>query len=135
MARVDARLPLHRLDGAQTYLVAWDGDEPVGHAHIAWHGTKLGIPEVKRLGPTGWRSFAGVSIHDLRRSAIRNMRRGGVEESVAMTITGHKSSQVFRRYDITSHEDQRRALQAAESYRQQRRAATVTPLTRTKHGQ
>ena len=47
MACVDARLPLHRLDGAGTYLVAWDGGEPVGHAHIAWRETKLGIPEIQ----------------------------------------------------------------------------------------
>jgi GNAT superfamily N-acetyltransferase len=45
--RVDAVLPLHRLDVAQTYLVAWDGDEPVGHAHIAWAQTKLGVPEIQ----------------------------------------------------------------------------------------
>ena len=33
---VDARLPLSRLDqGDGLYLVAWDGDEPVGHAHLA----------------------------------------------------------------------------------------------------
>jgi hypothetical protein len=63
------------------------------------------------------------------------MRRAGVDETVAMTISGHRSSQVFRRYDITSHEDQRRALAAAEAYRQERRAAKVTLLTRTKHGQ
>ena len=44
---MDARLPLHRLDGAQTYLVAWEGDEPVGHAHVAWKGTKLGVPEIQ----------------------------------------------------------------------------------------
>lgn len=94
-----------------------------------------GVPEVKRQGPTGWRSFAGVTIHDLRRSAIRNMRRAGVAESVAMTISGHRSIQVFRRYDITSHEDQRRALAATEAYRQQRRAAPGQRLIRTVHGQ
>jgi GNAT superfamily N-acetyltransferase len=44
---VDAHLPLSRLDGAQTYLIAWDGDLPVGHAHVAWSGTTLGIPEVQ----------------------------------------------------------------------------------------
>jgi hypothetical protein len=44
---VDAALPLSRLDVAQTYLVAWQGDEPVGHAHIAWSGTRLGVPEVQ----------------------------------------------------------------------------------------
>jgi len=44
---VAACLPLHRLDSAQTYLVAWDGDDPIGHAHIAWHGARLGHPEVQ----------------------------------------------------------------------------------------
>lgn len=63
------------------------------------------------------------------------MRRAGVAESVAMTISGHKSPLVFKRYDITSHEDQRRALEATEAYRRQRRAANVKPLTRTIRGQ
>jgi GNAT superfamily N-acetyltransferase len=44
---VDARLPLHRLDGMQTYVVAWAENEPVGHAHVAWTGTKLGVPEIQ----------------------------------------------------------------------------------------
>jgi hypothetical protein len=87
---------------------------------------------VKHRGPTGWRSFAGVSIHDLRRSAIRNMRRAGVAESVAMTISGHQSPLVFKRYDITSHEDQRNALAATEAYRAQRRAFEGHTL---EHGQ
>ncbi|HXY84836.1 MAG TPA: GNAT family N-acetyltransferase [Gaiellaceae bacterium] len=44
---MDAALPLHRLDGAGTYLVAWDGDDPLGHAHFAWGGTRLGVPEIQ----------------------------------------------------------------------------------------
>jgi len=32
---VDARLPLARLDKAQTYLIAWEEGEPVGHA-LGW---------------------------------------------------------------------------------------------------
>jgi ribosomal protein S18 acetylase RimI-like enzyme len=47
IALVDERLPLSRLDKAQTYLVAWDGEDPVGHAHVAWTGAKLGVPEVQ----------------------------------------------------------------------------------------
>lgn len=58
--RVDARLPLARLDSAQTYLVAWDGDEPVGHAHVAWQGTKLGIPEVQDVFVRPERRRSGV---------------------------------------------------------------------------
>jgi GNAT superfamily N-acetyltransferase len=44
---VDAQLPLSRLDWAQTYLVAWEEDTPVGHAHVAWSNTTLGVPEVQ----------------------------------------------------------------------------------------
>jgi len=33
--------------GHQTYLVAWDGDDPIGHAHIAWTRTALGVPEIQ----------------------------------------------------------------------------------------
>jgi GNAT superfamily N-acetyltransferase len=45
--RIGDRLPLHRLDACETYLVAWDGDDPVGQAHIAWTRTKLGVPEIQ----------------------------------------------------------------------------------------
>lgn len=26
--------------------MAWDGSEPVGHAHVAWEETTLGVPEI-----------------------------------------------------------------------------------------
>ncbi len=48
---VDRHLPLNRLDThlreGSTYLIAWEGEQPVGHAHIAWSGTHLGLPEIQ----------------------------------------------------------------------------------------
>jgi GNAT superfamily N-acetyltransferase len=45
--RIGDRLPLSRLGGRQTYLVAWDADEPVAHAAIAFADTRLGVPEIQ----------------------------------------------------------------------------------------
>jgi GNAT superfamily N-acetyltransferase len=59
--RVDAALPLSRLDVVQTYLVAWDGDEPVGHAHVAWTGGEVGAPEVQDVFVLEGRRRSGVA--------------------------------------------------------------------------
>jgi [ribosomal protein S18]-alanine N-acetyltransferase len=48
---VGCHLPLSRLppdvEEQSTYLVAWEDTVPVGHAHIAWSGTHLGLPEIQ----------------------------------------------------------------------------------------
>lgn len=49
--------------------------------------------------------------HDFRRTAVRNLERRGVARSVAMTITGHKTESVYRRYAIVSDADLREATE------------------------
>jgi integrase len=58
----------------------------------------------------------GLVFHDLRRSGVRNLIRAGVTETVAMSISGHRSLSMFQRYNITSLEDQAAAFTKLGEY-------------------
>jgi len=62
-----------------------------------------------------WYKYRGLLIHDLRRSAVRNLRKAGVNESVIMKISGHRTAEVFRRYNIVSADDVSTAMQRLEA--------------------
>jgi integrase len=67
----------------------------------------------------------GFLFHDLRRSAARNLIRAGVPRGVAMKITGHKTEEVFERYNITSTDDLHDAGTSLTEYLNQKRQAAA----------
>jgi len=64
------------------------------------------------------RKYHGLIVHDMRRSAARNLRRAGVHENVIMDMGGWKTRSMFDRYAIVNPEDTRRALEALTAMRQ-----------------
>ncbi len=69
------------------------GGRPIRYFKQAWRAAcaAAGVP--------------GRLVHDLRRTAVRNLERAGVPRSVAMKLTGHKTESVYRRYAIVSEGD------------------------------
>jgi integrase len=101
--RLDVRLVFH-VDG-----------KPIGDWRKTW--TKA----CKRAG------LPGKYLHDCRRTAARNLIRAGVPERVAMMLTGHKTRNVFDRYNIVSESDLSSATERLAHYV---RTQSTTPRLR-----
>jgi integrase len=70
--------------------------------HVFVHPDGSPIRVFRRPWTTATRA-AGVPgrlVHDLRRTAVRNLERAGVPRSAAMKLTGHATESVYRRYAI-----------------------------------
>ena len=73
---------------------------------LACHKLKLGMFDPKT------RSYRGAQLHDFRRTAASNMNAKGIQEGKAMTVTGHKTNSMYKRYGIEELDSQRDALDA-----------------------
>ena len=61
--------------------------------------------------------YRGRIFHDFRRSAVRNLIRAGISQTVTMAISGHKTDAIFRRYDITDETDLAAAMIKLERHK------------------
>jgi integrase len=76
----------------------------------------------------------GLTFHDLRRVGVRNLRRAGVQETVAMAISGHCTTSTFARYNITDDRDLAEAMERVTTYTDQlaQDKPRVVPLRKRK---
>lgn len=109
----DARtVPIIRGD-MQDLLTDAKRDRDQKWPHSPWVFNRSGV-QIKdfRWAWTEACTAAGIpalNFHDLRRTAVRNMRRAGVPQVVRMKISGHKTDSMERRYNIVDAEDLRHA--------------------------
>lgn len=76
------------------------------------------IKSITRSWKTACRraGLPGKLFHDLRRTAIRNLTKAGVDRKVAKMISGHKTDSVFERYEIMNDQDLIEAAEKVEAY-------------------
>jgi len=111
--------------------------KPIGDFRKAWWKACIevglgAIVTTKTPDGSFKREYQGLTRHDLRRSAVRNMVRAGIPERVCMALSGHKTRSVFDRYNIVSEADLTAAADQLQAHLQKRAPARVIRLKANK---
>jgi integrase len=101
------------------FVVAWKG-HGIGEMKTAWHKARVraGVP--------------ALPVHDLRRTAARNMIRAGVPERQVLDIVGWKTRAMLDRYNIVDERDVHTAGDKMAHYFEEK---TKVAATRNKQGE
>lgn len=102
-----------RLGRVVPWVFCRDDGVPVGDFKKAWKTA------TKRAG------VPGRIFHDFRRTAVRDLIRAGIPETVAMRMTGHRTRSVFERYAIVEEGMLQEAGERFEAARLSRESGKV----------
>ncbi len=101
-----------RLERATGSIVPWvfhRRGKAISNFREAWHEATCAA------------GCAGMLVHDLRRTAVREMERSGVPRSTAMKLSGHKTESIYRRYAIVSEADLAEGVKRRAEFRERTR--------------
>jgi integrase len=109
----------------------------ISHNHVfIYHGKPLKSIKTALANALKKTGIGDFRFHDLRHTWITNARKAGVDRTVIMKLTGHKTLSMFTRYNSVDEADARQALQLMDSYFETRmRGTTALPLQAQKRGQ
>lgn len=105
--------------------------KPIRNYYGAWRKVlRLAATDGKEgpIAPLVRPHLLGRIPHDFRRTAVRNLVRAGVDEYLAMKLTGHKTRAIFDRYNITDEADLRAGVAKLAAHlapKQKRRKGTT----------
>jgi integrase len=119
------------LEGELIILFVRAKDQRQLNCPYVFHADGQKIGDFKKAWKTACNKagLKGTLVHDLRRTAVRNMVRAGVRERVAMTLTGHKTRSIFDRYNIVSEADLHQASKQIQSHlEEQPKTSVIVPL-------
>ena len=105
------------LEDQRAYTNGWEQER---HSIVPWVWHRRGKRVVSIQD--AWKKarteagLPGLTLHDLRRSAARNLERAGVVRSVAMKYLGHRTEAMYRRYAIASEGDLRQEAEKLDRF-------------------
>jgi len=104
-----AQLAIHdalKKKGTVVRFVFHRDGQPIKYFRAAWENAcaEAGCPN--------------ALVHDMRRSAVRTFERAGVPRSAAMSMVGHKTESIYRRYAIVDEAMQREAAARLDTWAQ-----------------
>ena len=77
--------------------MAWEGDEPVGHVHVAWSGGKLGVPEIQDVFVVPRHRRRGIAAGLTTAAERETAARGHVRVSLSHGIANADARRLYGR--------------------------------------